>query len=219
MKRLVCVSALLGLVFGVSCTSGGGCSGEQSGESGGSPGESAKAGELKAPSAFDSLDSEEAKSRAMFAEMGQVLEHPRCVNCHPAGDEPLQGAESRPHQPTVERGAAGMGTPGMRCNTCHGTDNYRNVPGTPAWRLAPEPMGWEGLATAEICELLTDPDRNGGKSVDEVVSFMVNNQLVAYGWEPPEHYEAVPGTHERFGELAEAWAEAGAHCPEPAESR
>lgn len=213
MNRLVDMSALLVVLFGVSCTSGGGCSGQKQ-ESSESSSESAKADELKSPSEFASLDSEKAKSRAMFEEMSQVLEHPRCVNCHPTGDEPLQGDQSRPHQPMVKRGQAGMGAAGMKCNNCHGNENYRNVPGKPAWRLAPETVGWDDLSTAEICELLTTPEQNGGKSVEEIVSFMVNNQFVAYGWNPPKQYEAAPGTHERFGSLAEAWQKTGAHCPE-----
>ena len=29
--------------------------------------------------------------RRLFTELGKVLTHPRCVNCHPAGDRPRQG--------------------------------------------------------------------------------------------------------------------------------
>jgi hypothetical protein len=37
-----------------------------------------------------------AAARA-FLEASQVFFHPRCVNCHPAGDAPLQGDNMRPH--------------------------------------------------------------------------------------------------------------------------
>ena len=35
-----------------------------------------------------------ARSAAMFTELGKVLTNPRCVNCHPVGDRPLQGEVS-----------------------------------------------------------------------------------------------------------------------------
>jgi len=47
---------------------------------------------------------EEARSLALFVEIGRVLTHPRCVNCHPAGDAPLAGDDSHLHQPPVVRG-------------------------------------------------------------------------------------------------------------------
>ena len=43
--------------------------------------------------------------------LGKVLTHPRCMNCHPAGDRPRQGDIRRLHQPPVERGDDGFGLP------------------------------------------------------------------------------------------------------------
>src|SRR5262245_10196620 len=40
----------------------------------------------------------DAEARAAFTEAFKVFSHPRCVNCHPAGDAPLQGEDSRPHE-------------------------------------------------------------------------------------------------------------------------
>src|SRR5262245_4652340 len=50
-----------------------------------------------------------AASRAAFLEVYKVLMHPRCLNCHPSGDAPLQGDESHPHIQNVRRGKDGKG--------------------------------------------------------------------------------------------------------------
>ena len=209
MNRLSYVCVIAALLAGVGCSS-------QSAEQGGEPsGEKASAAKgMKAPSNFESIEGEEARSRAIFEEMGRALKHPRCVNCHPAGDRPLMGEESEPHQPLVERGKGGFGPPGMRCTTCHNNENYKNVPGRPGWHMAPREMAWEGKSLAEICEQIKDPERNGGKSIDGIVEHIATDNLVAYGWEPPDQYEAVPGSQDLLGKLARAWADSGAHCPE-----
>ncbi len=60
---------------------------------------------LAAPESFAAIADTDARSAALFTELGKVLTHPRCVNCHPAGDRPRQGDEGRLHQPPVARGA------------------------------------------------------------------------------------------------------------------
>ena len=69
---------------------------------------------LASPESFASIADTAARSAAIFTELGKVLTHPRCVNCHPAGDRPRQGDMARLHQPPVERGADGHGLPAMR---------------------------------------------------------------------------------------------------------
>src|SRR5882724_4978702 len=66
---------------------------------------------LAAVESFAAISDTSARSAAMFTELGRVLTHPRCVNCHPAGDRPHQTDEGRLHQPPVERGADGRGLP------------------------------------------------------------------------------------------------------------
>src|SRR5665811_266366 len=65
---------------------------------------------LAAPESFAAIGDADARSAAIFTELGKVLTHPRCVNCHPAGDRPHQGELGRLHQPPVERGIDGHGT-------------------------------------------------------------------------------------------------------------
>src|SRR5262249_3786862 len=46
--------------------------------------------ELKAAQDFASIGDQAARSRALFTEAAKVLNSPRCINCHPAGDRPTQ---------------------------------------------------------------------------------------------------------------------------------
>jgi mono/diheme cytochrome c family protein len=179
---------------------------------------SAAAAELRGPAEFDSIADEGERSRALFTEMGKVLTHPRCVNCHPAGDSPLQRA-GEPHQPPVERGPAGFGVTAMRCMTCHGAENVAfyteegSIPGHAPWQLAPIEMAWEGKSLAEICRQIQDPERNGGKTLAELVEHNAHDGLVGWGWEPGEGREPAPGSQMTFGELTAAWVATGARCP------
>ena len=83
---------------------------------------------LKPVSAFATIADPAARSAAIFTEMGKVLTHPRCINCHPRTDSPLQGDDMRFHMPPVERGPGGMGIAGMECSTCHGPRNVTFAP-------------------------------------------------------------------------------------------
>jgi hypothetical protein len=172
-------------------------------------------GDLAPVSAFDRIKDERARSAALFQEAGRVLTSPRCLNCHPPDNMPRQGEDMRVHQPPVQRGAGGMGVAGMRCLTCHGPANYdpARMPGNPKWMLAPIEMAWIGKSLGEICEQLKDPERNGGKTLDEIVEHNAHDILVGYGWEPGVGRTPAPGTQEQFGALVRAWADSGAHCP------
>lgn len=78
---------------------------------------------LKTPADFDAIADRTQRSVALFEEIGKVLTHPRCLNCHPVTGGPTQGDSMRPHNPPVIRGEADFGAPGMTCNTCHGAEN------------------------------------------------------------------------------------------------
>ena len=170
---------------------------------------------LRPPSAFASTADPTQRAAALFVEAGKVLLHPRCVNCHPAGDRPLQGDTGALHEPWVRRGPDGFGVPGLRCSTCHQAANYDAVgmPGHPKWHLAPAEMAWEGRSLAQICEQIKDPARNGGHSLDEIVEHMAHDSLVGWGWTPGTGRQPAPGTQAEFGALFKAWAENGAACP------
>lgn len=173
---------------------------------------------LKPVSSFASIADSRARAVALFTEAGKVLQHPRCVNCHPRTDRPLQGDAMTLHEPLVVRGKANHGAVAMQCETCHGKQNFVattavTVPGHPNWHLAPREMAWEGKTLGEICSQLKDRRRNGGKSMAQMVEHMAHDSLVGWGWQPGAGRTPAPGTQAQFGELIKAWADAGAHCP------
>jgi mono/diheme cytochrome c family protein len=169
---------------------------------------------LRAPSAFAGIRDPAARSAALFTEAGKVLQHPRCLNCHPDGDRPSQG-DGTPHQPAVQRGSDGLGVTTMRCATCHQPANFDpgRVPGNPKWRLAPLEMAWQKRTLTQICEQVKDRTRNGGHSLAEIVDHMAKDKLVGWAWKPGAGREPAPGTQATFGALVKAWADSGAACP------
>jgi hypothetical protein len=179
--------------------------------------------DLRAPAAFSGIADEGARSRALFSEAAKVIMNPRCMNCHPATDRPLQGNDQHPHSPPVIRGVDGGGIAGNTCNACHTETNYeifaqagtsfKSIPGHPRWGLAPIEMAWEGKSMGEICQQLKDPKRNGGRDLALLHEHLAHDDLVAWGWRPGAGRDPVPGNQQRLGELIKAWIDTGAQCP------
>jgi hypothetical protein len=160
------------------------------------------------------------RSAALFAEAGKVLQHPRCLNCHPVTRSPTQGDDLHPHVPPISSDA-NIAAAGLPCGTCHQTRNsptssagIRSVPGAEHWGLAPASMAWQGLSIGEICQQIKDPARNGDRSLDKIRVHLAQDHLVGWAWHPGEGRQPVPGTQEEFGELVTAWIATGAHCPQ-----
>lgn len=170
---------------------------------------------LASPESFAVIADSAARSAALFTELGKVLAHPRCVNCHPAGDRPRQGELGRSHQPPVERGIDGLGTVTMRCPICHQQANFEpgRVPGHPHWHLAPNEMAWEGKTLGQICTQIKDRDRNGGRSLEEIVHHIGTDSLVGWAWAPGFGRQPAPGTQKEAGALVAEWVKSGAVCP------
>lgn len=179
------------------------------------PSPAAGAGELPTPESYAAITDPIERSRALFLAASRVLLHPRCANCHPDGDSPLQGMDGRPHDPPVTRGPDDHGVVGMQCQGCHQDHNLElaRVPGAPRWHLAPLAMAWVGKSPHTICEQIKDPARNGGKDLQAIVDHVAHDELVAWGWDPGHGREPAPGTQARAGALMTAWLESGAHCP------
>jgi hypothetical protein len=171
---------------------------------------------LKPVSDFESINDKNERAIALFQEAGKVIQSPRCLNCHPAGERPTQTDGMRPHQPLVVRGDGGMGAPGgLVCTTCHHDTNFdpAGVPGNPKWALAPAEMAWQGKTLGQICIQIKDKSRNGGKDIAALIKHMAEDELVGWGWNPGAGRIPAPGTQKQFGELIKAWADAGASCP------
>jgi hypothetical protein len=170
---------------------------------------------LASVDSFASIPDTAARSAALFTELGKVITHPRCMNCHPAGDRPRQGDVMRLHLPPVERGEDGFGLPAMRCPICHQAGNFEpaGVPGNPIWHLAPREMGWEGKTLGEICTQIKDAARNGNRSLEALVEHIGTDHLVGWAWAPGGKRTPAPGTQKEAGALVEAWVQTGAICP------
>jgi hypothetical protein len=157
-------------------------------------------------------------ARRAFLEAYPVFANPRCVNCHPRGDQPLQGDSGSPHAQRVKRGPAGLGQYAVKCLACHQTQNLTGAhmpPGAPNWHLPPPGMRmvFEGLKPGELCRQLKDPARNGGKDLRQIVLHVTQDPLVGWGWDPGEGRTAVPLARAVFAARVKAWADQGAACP------
>jgi hypothetical protein len=62
---------------------------------------------LRPASAFAAIADERMRAIALFQEAAKVITHPRCMNCHPAGEGPTQTERMQPHLPLVVRGIFG----------------------------------------------------------------------------------------------------------------
>lgn len=170
---------------------------------------------LRPASSFSGIASQRDRSVALFNEMGKVLTHPRCMNCHPATERPRQGDLRKLHEPVVVRGKDGHGAAGLPCATCHGKQNFdpAGVPGDGHWALAPASMALEGKTVAQICEQLKDQNRNGGRDLAALVRHVITDTLVLWAWSPGKGRTPAPGTAAEFGALMQAWTDSGATCP------
>jgi hypothetical protein len=159
------------------------------------------------------------ESLAAFLQVYRVLTSPRCQNCHPAGDEPLQGDDSHVHLQNVKRGKDGHGVYGMRCDTCHQLNNLPGEhlpPGNRKWALpsAGQKMVFVGRSPAELCKQLKDPKQNGGRTFAELLDHVANDDLVGWAWNPGDGRTVPPLSRVETAAEMKVWIEGGAACPE-----
>src|SRR5438445_602908 len=69
----------------------------------------------------------DAAAAAAFEAMLPVLRHPRCMNCHSAGDFPRQGDDSHPHAMNVRRGLDGRRSAVSRLSQLSGIAYSRSL--------------------------------------------------------------------------------------------
>lgn len=160
------------------------------------------------------------KARAAFTEAFKVFSSARCVNCHPAGDTPLQGNEGRVHDFVVTRGVDGRGEEPMLCASCHlekNQDDEGLPPGAENWHMPPaaQKMIFQGLTAGQLCRNLKDPLKNGGKkSAKESVEHIGKDPLVRWAWSPGKGRSIPPLSHADFLKKMNEWVANGAACPE-----
>ena len=154
------------------------------------------------------------RSLAAWAEVYRVLQHPRCRNCHPAGDAPLQFDVGRRHAQNITRRSTQNGLP---CASCHRNKNAAlrgGPPGAPNWHLPPaeHPMVFEGRTSAALCAQVKDPAQNGGKNHAQLIEH-AEDSLVKWAWDPGPGRTKPPITHDAFAAAMRTWIENGAACP------
>ena len=162
----------------------------------------------------------ELTENAAYEKVMKVLTHPRCMNCHPSGENPRQGEDSHIHHAGVMRGEDDHGLPDLRCDSCHGdhNDNATGIPGSPHWGLAPKSMAWTNLSKAQIAEAILNPATNGGRTLDEVVHHLTEHELVLWAWTPGlnpsgQPREVPPVSKAEFIKSVKEWAEIGFVIP------
>lgn len=156
-------------------------------------------------------------SIAAFKDVYAVLMHPRCMNCHPSGDIPLQGDDSQIHTMLPQRGPDGKGIATMKCATCHadkGVPGENTPPGNPSWHLPPADMKmvFQGKSARELALQLVNPDKNGHKDMQALREHALDT-LVKSGWNMGGNRESPPLTYEEFKEVWYAWIDNGAYAP------
>src|SRR5215831_6765682 len=174
---------------------------------------------------------DDAAARAAFMVAYQVFMHPRCVNCHPAGDSPLRGEDSQPHTGLrLRRGPDGQGVFTLKCTNCHQSQNQvgpHMPPGapnvlaggaldstTPRWHLpsAKTPMIFQGRSAAQLCRQLEDPSQNGGLTAEHLIHHVSTDPLVLWAWNPGEGRTRPPLRHDEFVASVKAWLDNGGAC-------
>ncbi|QRR00133.1 hypothetical protein [Dyadobacter sandarakinus] len=152
-----------------------------------------------------------------FETVYKTLMSPRCMNCHPAGDVPLQGDDSHLHAMAPKRGVDGKGVYAMKCSNCHQDTNTPGIhtpPGNPEWHLPPAAMRmvFQGKSAHELARQLVDKKQNGNKDFKKLIEH-ADDGLVLAGWNPGEGRTLPPVSHAEFKRAWLTWIENGAYAP------
>ncbi len=157
-----------------------------------------------------------AESKAAFLDAYRVFMHPRCMNCHPSGDVPLQGDESRLHAQGVKRGPDGKGLYALKCANCHQEQHVAGInmpPGGKGWHLPPmnRKMIFEGKTARQLATHFKDNKFTGFKDFKkDMLHHIEHEPLVINSWTygtPP------PLSFEEFVAKVKEWIAKGAVIP------
>ncbi|MBO9203691.1 MULTISPECIES: c-type cytochrome [Niastella] len=152
-----------------------------------------------------------------FMKVYQVLKSPRCMNCHPAGDIPLQGDDSHLHTMSPIRGKDGKGVYAMKCSNCHQPTNSAGLntpPGNPKWGLPPDDMKmiFEGKSPRELALQIMDYKRNGHKNKAQLLEH-ARDTLVKAGWNMGAGRKPPPLSYKEFVAAWDKWINNGGVAP------
>ena len=166
---------------------------------------------------FNKINKDSIESVKAFETVYKTLMSPRCMNCHPAGDIPLQGDDSHLHVMGPKRGVEGKGVYAMKCSNCHqdtNTPGLHTPPGNPEWHLPPAAMKmvFEGKSAHELAKQLVDKKQNGDKDKKKLIEH-ADDGLVLAGWNPGEGRTLPPVSHAEFKKAWLTWIKKGAYAP------
>ena len=74
-------------------------------------------------------------------------------------------------------------------------------------------MVFQGKSPRELAAQLKDPNRNGNKTLDQLIDHVSNDQLVLGGWNPGDGRKLPPLSHADFAKNFKAWIDKGAYLP------
>jgi len=162
--------------------------------------------------AKDSIESVKA-----FMKVYKVLMSPRCMNCHPSGDAPLQGDDNHIHTMNVVRGPDGAGLYAAKCSNCHQPANVPGVhtpPGNPKWQLPPANMKmvFQGKTAHQLALQIMNYNLNGHKNKEQLIEH-VRDTLVKAGWTMGEARVPPPMTYTAFVAAWDNWVNKGGYAP------
>lgn len=166
----------------------------------------------KDKTAKDSVESVKA-----FMKVYKVLMSPRCMNCHPAGDAPLQGDDSHIHTMNVQRGKDGTGVYAEKCSNCHQPSNVPGLhapPGNPKWKLPPADMKmvFQGKSPRQLALQIMNYNLNGHKNKQQLIEH-ARDTLVKAGWNMGEGRVPPPLSYSAFVSVWDDWINKGGYAP------
>lgn len=154
----------------------------------------------------------------------EVASHPRCSNCHvgesgiPMWSGPSYG-KTRPHGMNIAAGESRIGAEFVTCGTCHTRSARGNTMAHAAprvdmdWQLAPAQADWFGRTSQEICNQLRDPERNGGRTAQDIAEHLDHDLILHWAWNPGGGREPAPYSLQEHITDVLAWGMAGMPCP------
>ena len=166
---------------------------------------------------YPSIDEDSVASVDAFMQVYKVLMSPRCMNCHPSGDRPLQGDDSHIHIMNVQRGKDGKGIYALKCSNCHQPTNVAGLhtpPGNPKWQLPPADMKmvFQGRSPHDLALQIMDYNRNGHKNKEQLLEH-ARDTLVKAGWNMGEGRTPPPLQYDEFVKVWDTWINKGGFAP------
>ena len=114
MRRRTLGTSLVALAV-ISMIAVGGCDKQKNKQTTSSDAPLASVNGMRSLDDFSSIKDDRERALAIYQEIDAVLSHPRCVNCHPAGDSPYRrrpGDLGPPHRDARRRGSPPDGATG-----------------------------------------------------------------------------------------------------------